>query len=179
MKLSAPGAKRPRKPCCARRRRRVAPTGILQWAWRLRRRWAGICDGPRPGPGDAGTLDQRHRQSGLRLSGVGRRQRLHLVGQQPREPAHAVVERPGLRPSGRSVLSTRRRHRRTMVLRLRCRSATTPPPMLRGMAGATAASSMRPWHRRESAAVRSDRRSDQDLAADAAQYVAAARGTCR
>ena len=50
---------------------------------------------------DAGTLDQRHRQSRLRLSGGGRGQRLYLVGQQPREPAHAVVERSGDRSPGR------------------------------------------------------------------------------
>ena len=35
----------------------------------------------------------------LRLPGGDRRQRLHLVGQQPREPAHAVVERSSLRSS--------------------------------------------------------------------------------
>ena len=44
-----------------------------------------------------------------------RGQRLHLVGQQPREPADAVVERSGQRSPGRGVLSARRRYRRAVV----------------------------------------------------------------
>ncbi len=35
----------------------------------------------------------------------------HLVRQQPREPAHPLVQRSGHRSSGRGVLSARRRHR--------------------------------------------------------------------
>ena len=123
--------------------RRTADPGVLQRARRLRRGRAGICDDPRAGPVDAGALDQCHRQSALRLPGGDRRQRLHLVGQQPREPAHALVERSGQRPSGRGVLSARRGHRRRCGARRRCRSATTPRPMSPGTAGATAGSSMR------------------------------------
>ena len=90
----------------------LAGPRVLQRAWRLRRQWTGICDDPRPRPVDAGALDQCHRQSRLRLSGGDRGQRLHLVGQQPREPAHAMVERSRQRSPGRGVLSARRRHRR-------------------------------------------------------------------
>jgi cyclic beta-1,2-glucan synthetase len=45
-------------------------------------------------------LDQCHRQSRFRLSGGDRRQWLHVVGQQPREPTHAVVQRSGRRSPG-------------------------------------------------------------------------------
>ena len=48
-------------------------------------------DDPRPGPVDAGALAQRDRQPGVRVPGLRVRLGLHLVGQQPREPAHAVV----------------------------------------------------------------------------------------
>ena len=116
---------------------------VLQRARRLRRGRPRICDDPRPGPVDAGALDQRHRQSRLRLSGGDRRRRLHLVGQQPREPAHALVERSGHRSSGRGVLSARRRHRRPVepdgpADPRRGRRPTSP-----AMAAATAGSSMR------------------------------------
>ena len=43
----------------------------------------------------AGAMDQCHRQSRLRLSCVGRGQRLHLGAQQPREHAHALEQRSG------------------------------------------------------------------------------------
>ena len=50
----------------------------------------------------------------VRLPGLGRGRGLHLVGQQPAESAHAVVERSGQRPAGRSDLCSRRRHRRAL-----------------------------------------------------------------
>ena len=43
---------------------------------------------------------------------VGVRRGVRLVGQQPREPAHAVVKRPRHRPRGRGDLRPRRRDRR-------------------------------------------------------------------
>ena len=129
-------------------------------------------DDPRPGPGDAGTLDQCHRQSRLRLSGIGGRRRLHLVGQQPREPAYAVVERSGQRSSGRGVLSPRRRQWRPMVP-----DGTADPRQHRHLCcparlGLQPLRACGPWHCRRTAAVRSARRSDKDLAADAPQHVA-------
>ena len=39
---------------------------------------------------------------------------IHLVGQQPDEPANTVVERPGFRCAGRSPLFARRRDRRNL-----------------------------------------------------------------
>ena len=59
----------------------------------------------------ARAVDQRHRQPRLRLSGLGGGQRLHLGGEQPREPADAVVERSGraIRRAKRSTCATRRR----------------------------------------------------------------------
>ena len=89
-------------------------TGIFQRARRLRQGRPGICDNSRPWPGDACSLDQCRRQRKFRLPGGDRRQRLHLVCQQPREPAHALVERPGRRSPRRGLLPARRRHRRIM-----------------------------------------------------------------
>ena len=59
---------------------------------------------------DARALDQRRRQPRLRLPGLRVGRRLHLVGQQPREPADALVQRSGQRPArrGRSTSATRR-----------------------------------------------------------------------
>ncbi len=72
---------------------------------------------------------------------VGGGQRLHLGGQQPREPAHAVVERSGQRPAGRGRLRARRGDAASSGGRPRCRSATRPAPTSPGTARATAASS--------------------------------------
>ena len=80
---------------------------IFQRAGRLCGGRPGICDHPRPRSVDPGALDQRHRQSHLRISRSDRRRRHHLVAQQPRESAHAVVERSHHGSSGRSVLSAR------------------------------------------------------------------------
>ena len=63
--------------------------------------------------------DSRRRRRGsmsspirFRLSGRGRGQWLHLVCQQPRESADALVKRPGHGSAGRSDLSARRGYRR-------------------------------------------------------------------
>ena len=63
---------------------------------------------------DAGALDQRDREPEVRLSGLGRRRGLHVVGEQPRESAHSLVERSGERPHRRGALPARRRQRRAV-----------------------------------------------------------------
>ena len=90
--------------------------------------------------------------------------------EQPREPAHAVVERPGQRPARRGDLRARRRHRRAVDARRRCRSATRRrPTSSRHGQGYSRFEHARARHRARAAAVRAARRSDQDLAADASR----------
>ena len=48
----------------------------------------------------------------LRHARDERRRQPHVGGEQPREPAHAVCQRPGERPDGRGHVPARRRHRR-------------------------------------------------------------------
>ncbi len=141
--VPGPAPKRGRRRIAAAGRAAAAGARVLQRARRLRRGRAGICDDPRAGPVDAGALDQCRRQSRLRLSGGDRRRRLHLVGQQPREPAHPLVERSGHRSSGRGVLSARRGHRRPVVPDGPADPRRQPRPMSPGTAGDTAGSSMR------------------------------------
>ena len=105
-------------------------TRVFQWARWLRRERAGICNDPRPRPVDAGALDQCHRQSGFRVSGGGRGQRLHLVRQQPRAPAHTLVQRPGQRPPRGGVLCARRGEWGTVVP-----DRPTDPPRQRDLCG--------------------------------------------
>ena len=78
---------------------------VLQRARWLRRRRARVRRRPRPGPVDAGALAERDRQPVVRVPGLRVRVGLHLVREQPREPAHPVVQRPGRRP-GRARRST-------------------------------------------------------------------------
>ena len=61
--------------------------------------WAGLAAGP---------VDQRAGQPGVRMPGDRGRPGLHLGGQQPDEPPHAVVERPVFGPAGRGDLPARR-----------------------------------------------------------------------
>ena len=89
----------------------AARAGILQRPGRLRRRRARIRHDPRCGPDHARAVDQCDRQSALRLSGRRRGRRLHLVDEQPRESADAVVERSGDRSPRRSAVRARRRQR--------------------------------------------------------------------
>ncbi len=81
----------------ARRPARGAGAGARQRARRLRRGRARVRHRPRGRPGDAAALGQRHRQPRLRDGHHGLGSVFHLVGEQPREPAHAVRERSGLR----------------------------------------------------------------------------------
>ena len=64
----APASRRPR----AADHSRTRATRVFQRSRRLRRRRARIRDDPRRGTVDAGAVDQRHRQSLVRLSGLGR-----------------------------------------------------------------------------------------------------------
>ena len=146
----------------------AAGPGVLQWPGRLRRQRTRVRDGARAGRHHAGALDQRDRQPGFRLPGVGRGQRLHLGREQPREPAHALVERSGLRSGRRSALRSRRRHRRSVD---RHGAADPGPGQLHRAA--------RPWlqplrtpgarHRPRTGAVRAAGRPREDFAPDAAQ----------
>ncbi len=95
-------AARPRRATAGAR---PAHARILQRHRRLCRGRARICHDPAGREDDARALDQCHRQPRFRLSGLGRGQRSCLVGKQPREPDHALVERPGDRPCGRGDLS--------------------------------------------------------------------------
>ena len=113
-RAAATAAPRPR-PDRRRRRRRRAGARVLQRARRLRRRrprvrhrsWARASRRPAP------WLNVIANPSfGFLVSESGRR--LHLVREQPREPAHPVVQRPGQRPGRRGDLRPRRRDRRAV-----------------------------------------------------------------
>ena len=77
---------------------------VLQRARRLRRRGSRVRDDPRPRAVHAGALAQRHRERVLRVHRLGVRLRVHVVREQPREPAHPVVQRPGDRSARRGDL---------------------------------------------------------------------------
>jgi hypothetical protein len=57
-------------------------------------------------------LDQCRLQSVVRVPGSRRRRWLYLVAEQPRQPAHALVERSGQRSARRGPLRARPRQRR-------------------------------------------------------------------
>ena len=115
---------------------------------------------------DAGALDQRHRQPFLRLPGLGRGRRLHLVAQQPAKPADPLVERSGQRRAGRGDLSARRGQRRIVgadgAADPRGRLVLCRPtrPGLQPVRACLAR------HLARAAAIRAGRRSDQDLPAE-------------
>ena len=68
----------------------------------------------------AGALGQRRRPSDVRLRGVGPEHRLHVVGEQPRQPPDAVAQRSGQRSARRSGLPARRTERTRSGRRRRC-----------------------------------------------------------
>jgi cyclic beta-1,2-glucan synthetase len=84
----------------------------------------------------AGAVDQRHRQPALRLPGGGGGRRLQLGRQQPREPADAVVQRPGHRPAGEAMYLQRRGHGRPVGSD--AAPSATPSPTPRATVRATA-----------------------------------------
>ena len=139
---------------------------VLQRPRRLLPQRPGICDRARPWPVDAGALDQRRLQPVLRLPGRGRRRRLHLVAEQPRQSAHALVERSGQRSSRRSALRPRPRQRRPVDADgaadpSRDGALCRPPwPGIQPVRGRGAR------HRARTAAIRAAFRSHQDLATD-------------
>ena len=110
---------------------------VLQRPRRLRGGRPRVRDGPRPGPVDAGAVDQRDRESGVRLPGLRVGLGLHLVGQQPREPAHRLVERSGQRSAGRERSTSGTRRPASCGGRRRCRSARRPRPTSSGTGRAT------------------------------------------
>ena len=81
----------------AHRRRETSRARVLQRHGRIRRGRTRVRNHARRWADNAGALDQCDCQSAFRLSGGGRRRRLHLVSQQSRESADAMVERSGHR----------------------------------------------------------------------------------
>ena len=144
---------------------------ILQWPGRICCRRQGICDDPGARPIDSSALGQRHRQSDVRLPDRDRRQRLHLVRQQPREPAHPLVERSDQRPARRGLLCARRQDRR------RLESDSGPYPRPRGSLCRPSWPRLQPvraqraWRRRQSSSVCADRRIDKDIAAPLDEHI--------
>ena len=176
---------------CRRRSGEAPVTGrgpggpaVLQWSRWFLARWPRIRDGAGAGPVDAGALDQRRLQSVIRIPGGRRRRRLYLVAEQPRQPAHALVERSGQRPARRGPLRARSRQRHAVD----ADGAADPPragalhrpawarlqPLRAGGAG----------HHARAAAVRAVGELHQDLAAHHPQHLrppapSVGHGVCR
>jgi cyclic beta-1,2-glucan synthetase len=93
-------------PGLRRRRAGAAGPAFLQRPRRVQRGRQGIRSVAGPGTSHAGALDQRDRQSFFRVPGGSRRRRLHLVAEQPREPADGLVERSGHGSARRYALRT-------------------------------------------------------------------------
>ena len=130
----AAAAARPRRRAAAARRRcrrRGFRLEFFNGLGRLRRGRRRIRHAPRRAAVDARALDQRHRQPVVRLPRLRVRLRLHLGRQQPREPADALVQRPGERSAGRGGLPPRRGDRRGLGADGAARSAATGPYVVR------------------------------------------------
>ncbi len=145
-------------PVCASRRRwgravaaaAISRTAILQRAMGSQPGFTPdgrrIRDLPEAGRNYSRTLGQRDGKRQLRRYGWRKRPRLHLVRQQPDEPAHSMAQRPGLRSTIGSDLPARRRKRssldayRTAKARERC----LPGPAWPGLHGLRA---QQPLHR--------------------------------
>ena len=107
-----------------------------------------------------------------------------MVGIEPREPAHALVERPGHRPAGRGALRARRGLRRAVGA-----DGPADPRRDRALrrparAGLQPVRARRARHRARSPPVRAARRSGQGFAPDDPEYVPASpaafgHGLCR
>ncbi len=145
----------------------LACATILQRSRRLLTRRTGIRYRSRTGPVDARRRGSTSiSQSGVRLPGGRRRRWLHLVAEQPRQPAHA---------RGRTIRSSTGRARRstcaisraaTCGRRPRSRSASTQATYIaRHGFGYSRFERDGQRHRARAAAVRAARRPDQDLAA--------------
>ena len=132
-----------------------------------------------PGQSTPAPVDQRDRQSRLRLPGVRGGRRLRLVGEQPRASADAVVQRPGDRPARPGLLPQGRGDRGMSGARRRCRSGTRPATYVaRHGWGYSRFEHTSHGIAAELLEYVAARRSDKDLAADAAQRSRAAPGGC-
>ena len=124
-------------PAARGREARRAAGALLQRARRIHAGRPRIRDRAGEGPADAVAVDQRRRQSGVRLPGVRVGRRLHVGGEQPREPVDAVVERPGVGAAGRGASTCRILRPARYGRRQRCRSASTKRATSRASARAT------------------------------------------
>ena len=91
---------------------RAAGPAVRQRPRRLRPGDRRIRDRARGRRDHAGAVGQRHGEPHVRLGRLRGRHRLHLVAQQPREPADHLEQRPGLRRLRRGRLPARRGDRR-------------------------------------------------------------------
>jgi len=142
----------------------AARRGVLERPRRLHRRRPRVHDATGGGTVHAGTVDQRDREPRLRLPGLGRGFGVHVVGQQPREPAHRVDERPDERRTRRSRLRPRSRQRlRVGTDRV---AGTRSGRFVRGAArpGPQRVRAREPRHRAGPRAVRAAGGRDQGLA---------------
>ena len=176
---AAPSGARPRHAARTRRRRRSA-AGILQRLRRLRGRGARVRHRTRGGTMDPCALDQRDRQSAIRISGVRGRRRQHLVASTrsrirsrrgrndpvSNAPAEAIYIRD--EDSGDLWSAT------PLPIREPPRSIRRSP-RLRIQPLRTCLAR----HRLGAAAIRAARRSDQDLAPENRQSLARRRAGCR
>ena len=131
-----------------------------------------ICDDPRAGQSTPAPWINVVANPAFRLPGFRRGQRLYLGAQQPREPAHAVVER--------SRFAIRRAKRSTCATTKRARSVESDRVAVRDDAGAYVARHGRGYSRFEHAShgialdllqYRAAGRPDQDFAPDDPQHV--------
>ena len=160
--------------------RTAAGPRVVQRHRRICRRRARVRHPPAPqrGRDSAGPLGQRRRPPDVRVRGVRPRHRIHVVREQPRQPADAVAQRPGQRSAGRGGLLSRRRERTRLVGNAaagRRRSAVHHPPR----PGLQRLRARARRHRVAPARVRRRRRTGQGVPDYAAQYVATAGGRCR
>jgi hypothetical protein len=82
-----------------------------QRSGRVRRRGPGVCRGARGGAGNTPAMGQRHRQPLVRNGRHDLGRGLHVVGEQPREPADALRKRSRHGLDGGSPVRPRRRDR--------------------------------------------------------------------
>ena len=90
-------------------RRGAGPRADLsQRSGRLLDRWTRVRRHDHAGADDADAVGQCSGESGVWLTGLGKRQRRHLERERAGLSSHALVERPGVGPQHRSVLRPRR-----------------------------------------------------------------------
>ena len=115
-------------------------------------------------------MGERCRAPDVRVCRIRPRHRLHLVGEQPRQPAHALAQRSRDRSSGRGDLFSRRRERPRVVgdaSASRRRTAVHRPPW----AGLQRLRTRARWDRVSPPRLRRRRRAGQGIPDRAAQCV--------